>query len=346
MSSTEWIDLLRGRGAELDDDQRPLHFGDAAAEARACFESAGLVFRSDSSLLRWSGSDHRSFLDGQCTGEVRPLDEGGAVRAVVTTAKGRVVDLVTLFGDGERTGMLASSGNAESLAQELTRRVVMEDCECISDPSHRHLQLFGPRASEIVASALGVEVGRESDRAQTIPHPSATVVAHGDGPGPRMDLVVNLQGAAEVCIALMDAGATPVGAEAREVVRVELGQPKLGREMGEHTNPLEAGLEGAISFQKGCYVGQEVIARLHHYKKVKRKLVGIRFAPDADPSHLDEVFWDLLRVGEVTSAVRSPRLGATVALALVKSDYTKLGTSVYSVHESEKLEGEVCELPF
>lgn len=134
-----------------------------------------------------------------------------------------------------------------------------------------------------------------------------------------------------------------------DAARIAAGISELGPDFGPDAMfPHDIGMDllHGVDFKKGCYIGQEVVARLNSYAKVQRHLVGVRFPASVDPAAVNEIFWDLLRVGNASSVARSPRLDATVALAFVKSEYSKPGTPVYTVRAGERLEGTLCEVPF
>ena len=161
-------------------------------------------------------------------------------------------------------------------------------------------------------------------------------------------LVDDTKRAVDVWDALVAAGAIPVGEEPFNVFRVERGLPSPVSELSDRVNPLEAGLEPYVSFTKGCYMGQEVIARLDTYDKLQRRLVGLLGPGDPGSeagTHLkpgsplrtgDRV------VGQVTSAVTSPALGRAIALAYIRKGHTEPGTTL----ESDQGPVEVVGLPF
>jgi folate-binding protein YgfZ len=344
---------LAARGAVLDDRTEPgrvLHFGDPGSEIAAC--PAGALLDASRRQRVWlEGKDRVDVLNGQCTNDVRLVEESRSIRAVLTTPKGRVIDLVQVFARGDALGVVGSENTDPELPSLLSAKIIIEDCSVRRADDVVPLLAFGAAAPEAVTRVLGRAPGPHGDHFEAVQGEFAgrAVPCLGTrAPGGHGILVLAAEDdAGELYAALADSGKlTPVGDQAYEQVRIEAGLPVLGKDMGDHTNPLESGLDDSVSFTKGCYVGQEVVARLNNYRKVKRRLMGLRFAADADPTHLDEIFWDLLRIGQVTSATRSARLGATLALALIKSDYAAPGTAIYSVKDGERIDGEVCELPF
>ena len=127
---------------------------------------------------------------------------------------------------------------------------------------------------------------------------------------------------------LTENGATPVGATAMDAVRVNFGVPEFGPELGEPYNPLEAGLIGSVDFTKGCYIGQEVIARLDSYKKVQKYLVSLSFSADAGVSPGDELLVEGKPVGTITSVAPEATSGVLQGLGYVKAANATPGTSL------------------
>jgi folate-binding protein YgfZ len=136
-----------------------------------------------------------------------------------------------------------------------------------------------------------------------------------------------------------------VGTEALEMVRIEQGVPVQGNELNEDANPLEAGLLDHISFNKGCYIGQEVVARLDTYDKVQRKLVGVSWNENAAPVERAPLRFDETEVGYTTSHARSPRLDRPVALAYVRNAHAKPGTALSMDSTDGRVEVRVEGLP-
>ena len=148
---------------------------------------------------------------------------------------------------------------------------------------------------------------------------------------PGVDLLVSVQGLEAVFTALLDTGSeeglAPCGWEALEVLRVERGVPRYGADMDERTIPLEANLERALHYQKGCYIGQEVIARATFRGHMNRRLVGLLLGK-AHPAPRTELFLGDKKVGFVTSVVHSERLGQEIALGYVHRDALEPGTAL------------------
>jgi len=207
------------------------------------------------------------------------------------------------------------------------------------------LSIWGPQAGAALAAALGQEPpGEPLSNTTSRVSGHELVVARNDLVDlPGWDLIVQRAGFDAIGEALVSAGATLVSADAVEQVRVEAGLPWFGVDMDEKTIPVEAGLkERAISYDKGCYLGQEVIVRIEHRGKVNRVLVGFRIEGDEPVVVPARVFRDDKEVGEITSCVRSPRLG-TIGLGIL---HKKHHDATLIVEPPDGRAATVCALPF
>jgi len=344
---------LQRRGARLESCAvtRVKDFGDAAREAQAAFDHGAVHDQSFAARLAVRGRDRVDFVNRLCTNDVTRTSDRTALTAAMTNAKGRVLDHVSIYQRSDAVVLSGSESQGTSLKQWLEKFIVMEDC-VVNDLAAEEFRLlvFGRSVPDVLVSVLGLWPATAGDGSWPV---ARSRFQDGDVfvvcvPAPFGNGAL-LQGPHEISgrlfATLADAGLRPVGSEAFEQVRVESGLPALPREIGDHSNPLEAGLRRSVSFQKGCYIGQEVVARLENYHKVRRALSCLAFPIEAEPSELGEVFVELLRIGEISSAVRSPRLNATVALAFLNPQYAAPGTRVYSIVRGEQIHGDVREFP-
>ena len=245
-----------------------------AAAYRAATAGAA-VYESRAGRLKLTGADARDLLNRLSTNLVDPNAPAGAVTATVLTSdRGRIVDLVYVAHCGDHQLLLTGAGQQDNVAAFLDKYTIMEDIE-VEDitGSTALLALTGPAAGAIVSAVAG---GLADDGAQVIALPGNPEGEGADGPPHYRILAPAAQGGA-VMQRLQAAGAVAISAAAAETLRVARGRPQYGAEMGDAYNPLEAGLIGAIDFHKGCYIGQEVIARLDTYRKVQKYLVALRF---------------------------------------------------------------------
>jgi folate-binding protein YgfZ len=276
---------------------------------RLLTEDVGLVDRSDRGKLALTGPEAKAFLNGQVTNDVEALEPGAGVYAALLTNKGkmlgdlRVIDTsAELWIDTERVAL-------QTLFDTIRRGTVGWQVELHKRTLQQALlSLVGPRAAEAVGGPVGPE---HANRIAELGGAQALLIATDAG----VDVVCATEEAAAVRAAL---GVPEVPEAAAEVVRVEAGRPRYGIDLDDATIPEEAGLNArAVSFTKGCYVGQETVARLHYRGKPNRHLRGLRLsAPVASgtPLVLGE-----REVGRLASSVISPRHGP-IALALVRRE--------------------------
>lgn len=296
---------------------------DLAAEHAALRERAGLFERTGWGLLRVQGKDRLGFLHKYVTQDVKGLIAGeGAHGCALTVKGGMVADLVLLEGApaaGEALIVVAPAGRAPLLAH-LSKYVLFDDVRFVDASEELALlALQGPRAAGVlVANAIETPGGFLAHAA--LPGGAGRVVHHDLGSLLGFELVLPRAAVDGLRAGLLASGAAAVSAAAAEVVRIEEGQPLFGLDMDERTIPLEAGLsERSISTTKGCYTGQEVIARILHRGHVNRRLVGFRFPAGVEPAP-GPVFLAEKEVTRVTSAGTSPRLGG-VGLGLLHTKY-------------------------
>ena len=222
------------------------------------------------------------------------------------------------------------------------------------------LSVQGQKAVAVVRAALGdvaAEIG--PNRATQIQWPrNAKTAATGDvkegvivmrathTAEDGFDFVVPANEAGSLFEAFANAGAQPVGSDALEMLRIEAGLPRYGLDMDETNVVTEAALDDAVSYTKGCYVGQEIIARIKYRGHVAKKLSGLMFE-QALPLAVGVAVQSLdgKEIGKVTSATYSPHLGRTIALAYLKYDYLAPGTSLKITSEATELPAQVTELP-
>ena len=282
---------------------------------------AALV-RRPSGRLRCVGEDALDLLNRLSTNALMGLADGTGAETVLTSNKGRIVDLVFALKRRDDLLLLTSAGNETRVREWLDFYTIIEDVE-VEDITGRTaaVSVVGPGASDLLSGAASssvgdLEAGRSAElRAGGV---EATAIRRDLGGITAFDLVSSAADGAALCDAIAAAGAVRVGHEALELVRIEQGSPAFGAELSEAYNPLEAGLQPIISYTKGCYVGQEVIARLTTYDKVQKRLVRLGWASDVDAASRDRLVQGGKQVGVVTSACRDPRTGAGLGLGYAR----------------------------
>ena len=300
-------------------------------------ESCGLLDRSERGKLALSGRDAASFLQGQVTNDVERLVEGEGCYAAFLTPKGKMLgDLRVLFADGEL--LLDTERVAlQDLFNMIRRFSIGYDVELEKRTLERGLlTLIGPDVDHVVGTGE-LPATEHSHRPIILDGIDARAIRTDSG----IDLLCLAAETETVRSALTGRGAVPVSEEAAECLRIERGRPLYGVDLDDTVIPQEAGLnERAVSFTKGCYVGQETVARLHYRGKPNRHLRGVRLSASYPPG--TELLLGDRIVGRLTSVVESPRFGP-IGLALVRREAEP---GVVLVLKGEDGTAEVVALPF
>jgi folate-binding protein YgfZ len=284
------------------------------AQYRQLREECGLLDRSARGKLLVEGPDAAEYLQGQLTNEIEALEPGQGCYAALLDRKGHLrADMRVLRLSPERIWVDTEPGALETVRRHLQtykigRQVEVSDCTA----ERAILSLIGPAA---VARAAAPSPALHSSQAQTaVSGVPCLVVGAEDG----IDLIADAEEADRLREGLLAAGAVEVDEQAAEIVRIESGRPRFGAEMSTETMPAAAGIvEAAVSFTKGCYIGQEPVARLHHRGKPNRHLRGLRLdggAAAGEPLRLGEK-----EVGRVGSFCVSPAHGP-IGLAIVRRE--------------------------
>ena len=305
------------------------------AQYRVLREAAGVLERPDRRSLWVSGTEAADYLQGQLTNDVEALAPGEGCYSALLDRKGHLQgDMRVLrLEDCLRIDTEAIAGDA--VLRHLAMYKIGRDVEVEEITGELTvISVIGPSAEQV---ALDGPAGPEnSHRAVTVGGAECIGVSTDLG----VDLLVPRDAAGAVLAALAEAGAEPVSEAAAEIARVETGRPRFGHEMTTATMPQEAGInERAVSFTKGCYIGQETVARLHYRGKPNRHLRGLRLsapAAEGDPVRLGE-----RELGTIGTAVISPARGP-IALAILRRE-AEPGTAV---EVGSGTAAEVVEPPF
>jgi folate-binding protein YgfZ len=274
-------------------------------------------------LIVTTGADRVRFLHGIVTGNVAGTPVGGGCRSVLLTPKGHIVADMRIFVREGEIWIVVGPGVAATLAPALARYAIMDDFASAPRPEFASIGLFGPAAGERLAAA-GVDAGDLASRAP-LSHMDVDVPGIG-----RLWLVRAHELGADgfwlagdpAAVAAADAklaaaGVARLDAALAETARIAAGEPKEGAEITPDYFPMEVGLDGAIDYKKGCYLGQEPIVRIRDRGHINWRLVGLEIDDPRDPAPQDAIESDAKpKAGRVTSVARLPG-GPGVALALV-----------------------------
>jgi tRNA-modifying protein YgfZ len=300
------------------------------AQYRLMREECGLLVRTGHVVLELRGEEGAELLQGQLTNDIEALEPGRGCYAALLDRKGKMrADMRVLRLAPDLIWIEGESGCIETVAAHLGIYRVGREVELATRDDLVVLSLLGPRSAALLGSApLGTE------------HDHATIAFSGAEPrwvatDAGADLIFPAASLEPVRAALVDAGAEPVDERAAEILRVEAGRPRFGAEMGPDTIPQEAGLnERAVSFEKGCYIGQETVARLHYKGKPNRHLRRLR--SERELAEGSEVRVGDKTVGRVGTAVLSPAEGP-IALAILRRE-AEPGAEVSVGEQSARVE--------
>jgi len=341
----------------------PTRSTDPRAEYQAARTAVALADRSSFGRLRAFGAKRLDLLHRLITQDVRSLSPGQGARAAMLTDKGRLMDELRLYVREDHVVIVTSPGQSSAIKGHIESLRFRDDVrlEDVTGDTAM-IDLIGPAAPALLAAASGgaareelESLPRHHGRVLQIDGRAAVAVRTASLHERGLRLLVSAHDAATVWPALLELGAafgaSPIGEEALEVLRIERGQPRFGREITLEHNPLEARLDDAISWTKGCYIGQEVVARLDSRHKISRLLSGLRLtaadAPVPAPGAPVEAHGHPgIDAGQVTSAARTFEPDETIALAYLRQDSSAPGTRVVVMVEGRLHEAIVSELPF
>ncbi|HUO74145.1 MAG TPA: glycine cleavage T C-terminal barrel domain-containing protein [Solirubrobacteraceae bacterium] len=309
----------------------------ARSEYRTLAQRCGLLDRSERGKLALTGTQAKAFLQGQVSNDVEALQPGQGCYAAFLTPKGKMLGDLRILDAGDEVLLDTERVALQGLFNMIRRFSIGYDVHLHKRTLERGLlSLVGPES----AAVAGVGVLGDAEHS----HAPATIGAvefRAIRTDLGVDLLCDVGDTAALLSAVQQAGAVPVSPEAVECLRVEHGRPRYGIDLDDSVIPQEAGLnERAVSFTKGCYVGQETVARLYHRGKPNRHLRGLACVRAVATG--DELHSEGRVVGRVGSATVSPRFGA-IALALVRRE-APVGTTV-TVGEDE-VGATIVELPF
>ena len=286
-----------------------------------------------------TGTDRASYLQGLLTNDIAALREGAGCYAAYLTPQGRMISDLYLYELGDAILIALPRHVKDTVLTKLDRFIFTEDASVrdVTD-AFSEVAVVGPAAADAASEILGNAAGNriralaeDGNVRVDFDGAPAIVTRVADAGPPGFAIYVDRAKWGDLRTRLETVGVVPVDAQTADTLRIEGGVPLFGRDMNEETIPLEAGIEGrAISFTKGCYVGQEVIVRVLHrgHGRVARKLVGLTLDGDRVPSTGAAVRAGDREAGQVTSSTLSPALEKPIALAYLHRDFIEPGTLV------------------
>lgn len=334
----------------------PARYGDVAVEYAAVRNSVGVADLSHRGKFRVTGDDRTKWLQSIISNDILPLQPGQGRYSSFLTHKGKMLGYFRVYVQADAVWIEDVGEVGDATFQALRKfllygtKAKMENCA----ESWGLLLVSGPKSAEVVAAAFGVDV-RALELLQTLPvtiNGQLALLMRTEETGEQdLEILLPADGLATAWSQLMTIGVPfgikPVGTQARELLRIEAGLPKAGPDLNEEIVPPEANLEGkAFSLSKGCYPGQEVVARMDTYGNVRRHLVGLTIQDQTVPPRGSKLFSGDREVGWVSSAVFSPQRNAALAFAFPLRDFSAPDTELTVEVAGTRHQATVHALPF
>lgn len=304
---------------ECDGWLLPRKFRELGEEVTLLEDGRGYVDFSDHGILRMEGNDAIDLLHRISTNDFRSFKEGSALQTVLVNEKGRLIDSVVIFHRDDHLLVITSRGAHQHVARWIEKFIIMEEVK-LSDETGRHLLFF-----HCTPHHAPVSDGTKLSTFRTNYFGLDSTFHVGEV-------------ASSIGAILGSAALVQVGNEAYEIFRIRRGISAYGKEIIPDYNPLELGLRGQMSFAKGCYIGQEVIARLDTYNKVQKKLCRVRIDKIFPRNEAYRLLADGKEAGSLTSFVSD--IGAesgSIGLAMVKSVFANAGAQFALDHDDSIL---------
>ncbi len=341
---------------EYDDWSLPRHFGDPHAEYQSVRRAVGLLDFSNRAVLEFTGADRLSYLQGLISNDLRMAPSGEGIYAAFLNQQGKVLADCRALTTDDCFIVDFWEPLKPKILDHLHRYLVADEVE-IADLSDRYaiLSIQGPESETLLEKF----VPKNQQPPKTLHHSVAQIggveiricrYSHTGEDG--FDLMIPLADIESVARQLTEAasacsGGGWVGEEAHEMLRIEAGIPRYGIDITEDNLILETGLTHAVSFNKGCYLGQEVVERIRSRGHVNKALTGLLVHAETPPVAGCKILSAEKEIGRITSSTHSAALNSAIALGYVHRDHRSQGTHVSVRYNDEVLvNATVAELPF
>jgi len=343
----------------------PVHFGNPVREHLSVRKGAGILDMTHRGKVRVSGKERATYLQRILSQDMNKLKPSSGAYSTLLDVKGKMLAYMRIYCDEDSFLIDVEPGLQERVIRLLTQYLFREDVQ-IEDVTERYglLTIQGPLSRKVLAVVAGADIKDMPECSHltlSINSVNCKVVKTSytgeEGydiyaPWGETDIVwKGLIGKASSnnLSESEDAVPTPFGLAALDTLRIEAGTPVYAIDMDEHTIPLEANLDKAISYDKGCYIGQETIARIKFRGHVNRTFTGFYIEGEKVPERGDKIYKKMEGieqcVGIITSGCFSPSLGRPIALGYIRVEHKKPGEIVYVESREQRLEATVAKLP-
>ncbi|MFQ6113184.1 MAG: aminomethyltransferase family protein [bacterium] len=332
----------------------PKFYSAIPEEYSAARHAVALMDRSYYGMIRVFGKDHVDLLHRLTTNELRNLNPGEGQTNIFTNEKGRIVDRVILCKCDDEMRLITSPQTSEKIAAWIDKYIFIEDVKVENLTSTMGmLTLFGPESFSLLSSMFNNDFDSLANHhfKEVSWNRNSLQISRTEELGcPGFNMILDSEDLPELWERLLEVGIDfdlkPMGEEAYEILRIEAGWPLFDKDVDEEINPHEAQLLQYVSFTKGCYVGQEVVARLDTYEKVQKYLTGIILEGDAKPKGKDGILINGQEVGYLTSVTHSIALDKNIALGYVRTKFISEGAQIHINSEIKQISGKLVKLPF
>lgn len=336
--------------------EMPSRYGNPRIEYDTVRHTVGIADLSHRGKVRVTGEDRVKWLQSIISNDILPLTPGSGLYSSFLSHKGKMLAYFRVYALAESV-MLEDVGEVGETTYQTLRKFLlfgtnakMENCA----ETWGLLLVSGPKASDVVKQAFGADVSGLKPltfTTQEIAGKEALLIRTEETGETDIEVLIPSDALATAWHQLWEAGAPmglkPFGSETRDALRMEAGLPRSGRDLTEDIVPYEANLEGkAFSLTKGCYPGQEVVARMDTYGSVRRRMVGLILQDQAIPPRGSKLFSGDREVGWISSATHSPHLGSAIAFGFPLRDFTQPGTELTVEIDGQRHQATVHALPF
>ena len=333
----------------------PNDYGEELSEYKAVRENVGIIDLSPRGKLRLSGKHHLKFLQGMLSNDVLKLEKDKGMYATILTVKGRMISDMRVYREKESVLLDLEPGLNEKVAQLLTkfRLSYKADINDITD-NMGLLSIQGPHSGKLMELLLEEEIPQMEEFnfiQKEFSGRDLTIVKVNRTGEEGYDIYLDNSGLEVLWSTLINKGEglniKPVGYGVMNTLRIEAGIPIYGIDMDESNIPIEAGLWDALNFEKGCYVGQEVVARIKWRGHVNWHLMGFKSEGEMVPEIGAEIFDGERKIGRITSSAFSHTLNNPLSIGYIRREFKEAGTKVsLKGADGSEVQAEVNELPF
>jgi tRNA-modifying protein YgfZ len=344
---TNLRDLHTAKGASLAPDGIPLHFGDLKAEYHAALEHAVLMERSHEARIEMAGKDNLNLMHRISTNDLMNMAAGEGRPTIFTNPNARILDRAVVHNANNRVIILGEPGRGNALTQYLQRNIFFGDEARVTNlaTTTYEFDLHGPKADTIInllvpdAASLPAYHSREIVLADT----PVFIARRKALSGARWTIIMPIEAGVDIWSHIIERGAAhgllPAGSLTFNTLRIRAGVPGVGRELSQDYIPLEVGLWDEISFKKGCYTGQEIIARMESRGRLANTIVALRLSAMIESP--TDIYHEGRTAGRLTSSAVSPD-GEIFAIGVIKVPLAQVGQTL--LVGSEKIQAEVSML--